>query len=549
MYRKKNILTNKLSREVSLILFSAIYLVYTLFPLKEWFRFSNYDKNPLPTVNMFQDSIYYLGQLREILKGNYQVGNPILYETSTDGYSFGNSSLFYVWGTIGRIFELNLIQTYIFMISFNSIILFISINTFYQLFLKSKLTYFITLLVCVYLIGPLGRPSPTEQLLPILVLSIVIILKYSKTMQKVNIKVFYHTIYILLNIVLTTGNQFYSVFLFMVSLLYTFIINKKSIYFFIITSFCNVLFFLWTKFSYNAQDFLISERLGAHNSRLPGALNISLPILIILLGSLLFYSSKLLGKYNVPKIFLSKYKIFLVLILALLIAVNSQIFTNISAEMESHFKYLWLLFIGLFPILLYKFFRVDFFKLSKILRKLNVLSQLAASVILILFSQQFGNFELSKSKTSKLITSINHDKGIKSILIKNDPHLGNFSEQIITLTSAYLYWDPAAKFSSINNEEILSRFSCTHTKKFSYKELIQSEIIKPSRSEINANIKLNRINRLLDSIGFSRGQISNSKASRTDYEMYLLKYNDCLAGKYNYKLDRIIYPGLIMKDR
>ena len=54
------------------------------------------------------------------------------------------------------------------MITVNSILLYFSLLILYKLFLNSRLAILAALFTCVFIVGPLGRPSPTQQLLPLL---------------------------------------------------------------------------------------------------------------------------------------------------------------------------------------------------------------------------------------------------------------------------------------------------------------------------------------------------------------------------------------------
>ena len=72
---------------LTVIASSVVYLLYTLMPFKKWLRLNNYRYEPFPDINIYSDSIYYLGQIREVINGNYSIGNPIIFENATDGFS------------------------------------------------------------------------------------------------------------------------------------------------------------------------------------------------------------------------------------------------------------------------------------------------------------------------------------------------------------------------------------------------------------------------------------------------------------------------------
>ena len=165
-----------LTKKLTVPLSAVLYCIYSLRPLKNWLRLNNYTLEPFPNFMMYQDSTLYLGQIREVINGNYRIGNPFIFENSTEGFSYLNSSLFFIWGSVGKFLDINLIHTYLLMISINSLILIILLNLFYRLFMSSKIAILISLFTSIFIIGPLGRPSPTEQLFPILMLTIILIL-------------------------------------------------------------------------------------------------------------------------------------------------------------------------------------------------------------------------------------------------------------------------------------------------------------------------------------------------------------------------------------
>ena len=145
---------------VNLILSTIFCLFYTLLPFKKWLRWENLTAEPLPNIP-YGDASYYIGQLREIIKGNYLLNNPHILEHSQEGFSYGNSILFYFWGTLGRVLNLETLQVYLIMISINGVLLFYSMYFIYKKYISSGLALILALSGYFFLIGPLGRPSPT----------------------------------------------------------------------------------------------------------------------------------------------------------------------------------------------------------------------------------------------------------------------------------------------------------------------------------------------------------------------------------------------------
>ena len=527
---------NKLSMPLS----AALYCVYSLLPLKNWLRLHNYSLEPFPNFSMYEDSTLYLGQIREVINGNYLIGNPFFYENSTEGFTYLNSSLFFIWGSVGRLFDINLIQTYLLMISINSVILIILLNLFYSIFTSSKITIFISLFTSIFLIGPLGRPSPTQQLLPVLILAIILILNQSK---KINNELKYNTIwsklgYLCCSLILATGNGYYSIFLFTLVIIMSAVL-KKILYFYFATSMiCNLVYFIWTRIKFDSSDELIAVRLGLHYTRIPGALLITLPLLFILSLILIFNSVYLV---NLPKdhTLQVKTKLFFSLNLALLSSLNSQIFTGVAVEMESHYNLVWYVVLGVFLCIPINFI-FNKFKNSKHHEYLHSINAVMLCIMIIFLVIQFDKIQLNGSERSILIDNIKYDKKIESILIKKDSKFADLSDEIILLTDKYLYWEPNGVFSRINQKDIISRFSCTQTRIISYEEFLISEIAGPSRGVVNSIMKEEKYRKFLNLFDIYRKPIIHKSFGKREYDHYVKKQTDCLTDNYQFRVDKVI---------
>ena len=527
-----------LTKKLTVPLSAVLYCIYSLRPLKNWLRLNNYTLEPFPNFMMYQDSTLYLGQIREVINGNYLIGNPFIFENSTEGFTYFNSSLFFIWGSVGKLLDINLIHTYLLMISINSLMLIILLNLFYRLFMSSKIAILISLFTSIFLIGPLGRPSPTEQLFPILMLAIILILNQSKKTDNElkNNKIWSKLTFLFCSLTLATGNGYYSLLVFTLVLVMS-VIFKKVQYFYLTTSIiCNLIYFVWTRVNFDSSDELIAARLGLHYTRIPGALFITLPLLLTLILTLIS-----IRFFNLPKNhnFQVKTKLFFSLNLALLISLNSQIFTGIAVEMESHYRIVWYVLLGLILCIpttfIFKFARN--FRYYKYLDTINI-CMLVISIIFL--GNQFEKIQLNTSEQSFLISNIKDDREIKSILIKKDSKFVDLNDEIILLTDKYLYWDPRGAFSRINRSDIISRFACTQSRIITYDEFLKSEIAGPSRQVVNSIMKEEKYHKFLNLFGINRKPTIYKSFGKKEYAHYVKKQEICLKEIYQFRVDKVI---------
>jgi hypothetical protein len=485
---------------------------------------------------MYQDSIYYLGQIREVLNGNYNIGNPLIYENSQDGFSYGNSSLFYIWGTMGRILELDLIQTYLLMIIINSTTLFLLVYALNNFFIQGKISIYITILLCIFLIGPLGRPSPTQQLLPVLLITVLIILKQYQLSKK-TIKIFPNIsklTFTLATLILAFGNPYYSLNLLILLVILGIILKRILIFYITVAISLNAFYFFYTRLKFDSQDQDIAARLGLHYTRLPGAIAITLPLIIVILCLIVFnfiYSNSKFGL---------SIKLILALNVSLLLALNSQIFTGIAIEMESHFRLIWYLYLGLILNVICNYFLNQVTKIN-LIEKYSIISLILFPMVILFSLNQFKSVKFFQTDRSEIIQSINKDREIKSVLIKTDSKYFNLSDEIILLTNSYLYWEPSGAFSRMSRQDIIGRFACTQSKELTYAEFITMGVAGPTRQEINSKMKELKYKKFLDIVGIKQQQqIYFSNDLSADYKLFVKIQKDCIQEKFQFRVDKII---------
>jgi hypothetical protein len=484
---------------------------------------------------MYQDSVYYLGQIREVLNGNYKIGNPFIFENSQDGFSYGNSSLFYIWGSIGRILELNLIQTYLLMIIVNSATFFILVYALNNFFIQSRINIYVSVLVCIFFIGPLGRPSPTQQLLAVFLIAVLIALRQYQLPKKStratsNILKIIFTLAVL---ILTFGNPYYSLNLVILLVILSVLLKRILLFHSAVAISVNAIYFIYTRLKFDSVDEDIAARLGLHYTRLPGAIAITIPLIIVILCFL--YLNLL---YPNSKTGLS-IKFILALGLSLLFALNSQVFTGIAVEMESHYRLIWYLYLGLILNLMCNYFLVQICKIN-LTHKFSLISLIIFFTVFIYSLNQFESVKHIHTERSEIIESIYKNHEIKSVLIKTDSKYFDFSDEIILLTNSYLYWDGSGIFSRMSNQDIISRFACTNSKRLSYDGFKSTRVAGPTRQQINSQMKAEQYQKILDFFGIKEEKKYLHKDFYQEYKIYVKTHQDCVQEKFQFRVDKII---------
>jgi hypothetical protein len=516
------------------------YILFTLLPYKYWIRWSNLNLEPLPNI-FYSDSIYYIGKIREIIKGNNNVGNPIIYENSEGSFSYGDSSLFYIWGTFGRVTDLNVVQTYLVMISINSAILVFSIYSFFLLVQNKNIAICCSLLISVFFIQELGRPSPTQQLLPFLILAITIVFRISLKHQEMSKlkRIFNKFGFLVIALFIISGNPLYSLMLFLVTLTYVFLFPQSSRFCFWLSTVINVGYFIWNNSTLDSLDELIGNRFGIHSTRVPGALRITIPLMIIIILLALLLKTLLIKEILSKQMFILKVKIYLIYSIALLIAVNSQIITGKAYEMESHYILVWKLFLGIIlsELIIVSINKINEFKNGLTLH-LNKIMVFFTILPLILVSQ-FRSVQTFESSVSKLLREI-ESNNYKVVLVKNDSEFSGIEDDIIYHTQAYLYWHPYAVAAKITQQDISARFACAENRILSFSEYKSEEGNLYFHQYANDRLKSIQLNRFLNLFGLKSKPYVYEQFLVADYNSYINEQELCIEGIFKFRVDKII---------
>jgi len=543
---KKIVSYMKISTNTVNLIFSTIFcLFYTLLPFNKWLRWENLTAEPLPNIP-YGDASYYIGQLREIIKGNYLLNNPHILEHSQEGFSYGNSILFYFWGTWGRVLNLETLQVYLIMISINGVLLFYSMYFIYKKYISSGLALILALSGYFFLIGPLGRPSPTEQLLPILLFGISALLpKITKNGNKS--LYFSYTrknadsyIFVVCTLILLLGHPFYGLLLFICTILSWIILKEKNQIIFYSSITLNICFFAYSVLLVPLDENEYGLRFGLYDSRFPGAARITLPSVLISVFLLFLlkisksrqFSSKTNQRYAL--------KVYLTLVLSILFAVNSQVITGRAIPMESHFAHVWDVFWPLFSIGIVKFIiRFNNLRITYP-RHLDKISLIVLILLIVTSATKFDQISTYNSNNSELLRDIRDNKQIQTVLIKyNSPMIG-LAVDIIYHTDAFLYWSGYVSASRASQQEILHRFACMQNSTISFDEYIHREADIYFNKFSNYRLQREQLNKYLNFIGASVKPFFYRTQLISDYATYLDSRSQCKKGILIYDADLII---------
>ncbi len=521
---------------------SLFFLLYTYLPFKNWLRWDNYFLEPFPNID-YKDAIYYMAQLREVISGNFKLGNPLILEHATDGFSYGNSSLFFIWGSIGIILGTNVIQTYLLMVGVNSVLLICAVTDLFKLLINKTFVVLVALIASVLFIGPLGRPSPTQQLLPILIFAISSNLKIclNSTSSSKSLSQKEKCIFLFSSLIIVTGHPLYSILL-LLTVITSFFIFKNKNYFILTASLTlNILYVCFVSFSTDEFDDLAGLRLGIHATRIPGAIKITIPAVFVLLVliTLLKLRGKDLIKFNTEVN--NRVKIYLILTISILGAVNSQVVTGKAFEMESHYTLIWRIIFATYLLeVLYFLYNLNFL----LLPHLNAYKVLISILVVVTFFNilQFKKIRTYESESTKILSEIKSNPSIKSVLIMRNSKYSELENQIIYSTRAYLYWNRYIVGSKSSKQEIISRFACTQTlsPSLNYEEYKMLERQLYFSQFANSRLKNEKWNSFVKLFGYTSKNFSPKYNFYEDYKVFLQEKDFCSRNRFKYELNKII---------
>ena len=534
----------------------ALSTFNALVPIKNWLRWSDFQSVPLPTIP-WEDSVYYLSQVRAIIQGDNPFGNPIFTENRLNGgdFSFGNSFLFVFWGLLAKVLGLQLLQIYIVMIVVNSVFFALSCYLLSKLFIGRTNAALISSIV-VLLIGSLGRPSPTQQMLGWTIFTLYFYLmcvgRRKSSIDPVLSKELF--IYTTLFVILVASNPLYAGYLLLFTIIYElsskvmfgkkrkFCFTKYTIIGFI---FC-LAYALYTNIETDSAETLMALRFGVHQTRIPGAITLVLISGLGLAVSLILMKRTIKSNEALFSIAVIQFSINL----SLLLAINSQVFTGKAYEMESHFRLLSLslnlLVLSCLSVGILKIWNLE--KMYKV-----ILSIVSFSMVLLHVTGNNSALGLSNIGDSEYTKFLQVVDGKKLVILVQDDTAYRLSELLIYTTDAKLYWHPYIAGSKASDAEVINRFACSRKEEllFDSFKLLEPEIY--FHRFANEELKLSRAGKFIRSLksDLKVFQREKTRVLKRDYRRYITDYEKCNSGEFKYKIDLVVRAdsGFLVSDR
>jgi hypothetical protein len=512
----------RLINSALLLLISILYGSFLLLPMREWIAFKVDLSKVFPTIP-HQDAGYYLGQIDGFRTGMRAFGNPFYFEHSGDGFGNGTSALFAFWGYAGNLLGLDILQTYIMTTFLTGMLTAICIYFFVGTVIKSKkvqlcLTLVLTFLICS---TELGRPSPTQLGLWILLLLLKLQYEFYMKNSKSNSRILFFSS---LLIFLTFSNTLYAIVVAVVTLL---CLPKKPFRASLKSSTEHLLPILVGFIPFTIQYFrnLPNEdqqaaRFGILNSHLPGAVSLTFLLAVMIA----------IATIQVKKNKSADKQWSLVLLLASLSTLNSQVLTGIHYEMESHY--------GLFVKIILMTACINACTTYRMMILCGIISASLMFSSLTKVAQTLESTPSSNASESKLLNTILRNSKPGEVVYYRNPVLSSSSRQMISiLSSTYIYFDEAGNLARANDKELIERFSCTY---FGSDDLLKENLqsIYLHKFE-NSQLMFSKWNKLFGQLGLP--EIGYPlKESQIEFDLaWIDRYQGavCNDGEFKYKVD------------
>ena len=522
-----------LTNHFFLSLISLLYGFYLLIPVSSWIKIGENKKNFIPYFP-YDDSVFYLMQIKNIIKNKGSFGNPYFFEHSIASFDIPDSYILWTWAQAGIFLNVNVIQIFLMMTVFTGFFtFFISVKMLQNYFFNTVLSYvvsFFLLLICLPF--SLARPSPTSLAFPILLLCIFL---SNKFVSNISIKSILQVDIIFS--VLILANPIYAVFIwinfFLLFLKFNFLRRYLKIFFFPLTS-IQLIITLLSKTNGSESQFQTTRRLGLLETHLPTS--IKLVVFMLLAIFFLNYIAK-------DKLY---FQILILNCFALLIAANQNVLSGKWWEPESHY---WLITIYLLVISLTEISRTYFGKsLSNVFFCIVIVYFGHSAIIQSLNIQSEVRKSLTQYQSqSNLIRELEKEKyGEKVFLLPKSINNIELSPSLPLLMSGYTYWDRGGVAWSMDDSEVLNRYAC-YTKLGAYSFEDFSEDIPKIYSHRFANSEAfyKKWNSLFNFLFDKQIHLSNMDAVlKKDFLKVLnSRLYHCNPGHFLYKVDWIISPS------
>ncbi len=524
-------------RRFALFLCANLFAFFQFILHFDWIRWNNLISTPYPIVRS-ADSRTYLGKVKEVILDNN--ASVILANTENVANSGGTSYILWFWGKIGNVLSFNVFQVYLVMTFFTAFLTFLSLYYLISRVVEPKLLSIVAALVIAFVViqNNLDRPSLTQLSIWIIFLYVGAVIDYFSANKLLKLLIIFSTF--LLTIF---SNPFYSIF----SCIFLFLMavynkDKLDLIFKLISiliAFICLVYFIEIQAS-SPEILQMQMRNGVLFDRYPSAINLTLvclfPIALLVLLRIL----------NLPRMRNSSFVI--CSMLSLLISINSNLITGKVFEMESHYRLLAHILVGvsLTLILIENF--------SFILLRFMILS-----ILLFNGFSFLNNFTTDKDSdfipwTKSEISLFDELKrpNYKDVVVLGSSDLKNpdLLSYIPLYTDSKVYWNELIFNEKITDTEILSRFACTIPKGYSF-DRFQSEDYPRifAHKFINAEYrypKWNKVKKLMGKEEFSLDSIRFEKLKQFN-QLIRIYESKCTSGKFPYKIDYILDQDLNLK--
>ena len=129
-----------LTNHFFLSLISLLYGFYLLIPVSSWIKIGENKKNFIPYFP-YDDSVFYLMQIKNIIKNKGSFGNPYFFEHSIASFDIPDSYILWTWAQAGIFLNVNVIQIFLMMTVFTGFFTFF-IN--YFMIYTNKIDYILS---------------------------------------------------------------------------------------------------------------------------------------------------------------------------------------------------------------------------------------------------------------------------------------------------------------------------------------------------------------------------------------------------------------------
>ena len=507
-------------------LVACTYGLYLLLPLKNWIRWTNFAENPLPYIP-YDDSFFYLMQIKNINRNNGSFGNAYLFEKALGSYDVPDSFAIWTWARLGNLLDLNTIQIYLIMTFFSGFFTYlVSLKICKFVGFNDLNSHSVSFIICFFILSfRIARPSPTSLCLWLLLLGILFLSRAISNLNKSNI-----FRYLFIFCIMLFANPIYAIFLAALSAVYLLFfkgLRPHFLKFLMPVEIVGLGIIILTKRGDSEATVETLRRLGSLETHFPASARTSLSLLVLIAGILI-----------IPQVTQIN-KIFLANCIALLIVLNSQIISGVWWEFESHY---YLLFVYFFVLVCSHLVKENLPKYQIRILALFVILVFGSSGInnLFLLSEVTKEQSNLAGKDIKLVKELSKKVHINDVFLfpRRQPQ-SPYPEIVFVLNEGFVYWHSMASQWSLTDKEVLNRYGCTlNYSNFSNKILTEDANKLYAHRFLNADAHFSKWYDLLGRFSFSQKYVSSQKTQLERDFIFLEGSKTIFCTRY--KLDFVI---------